>query len=55
MSHLLAQVEDTKKRQDTHEVAIKELQNTVTQLALAHHSTLYKLEDLENRNRRNNL
>lgn len=55
MSHLLVQVKDTEKWQDIHEEAIKELQDTVTQLALAHCSTLYKLEDLENWNRRNNL
>lgn len=36
-------------------MAIKELQETVTQLAFAHCASLYKLEDLENRNRRNNL
>lgn len=55
MSHLLARIEDTEQRQDLHEAAIKELQETVTQLAFAHCSSLYKLEDLENRNRRNNL
>lgn len=48
MSHLLARVEDTKKCQDSHEVAIKELQDTITQLTFAHRSTLFKLEDLEN-------
>lgn len=53
MSHLLERVEETEKRQASQ--AIKELQVSVKRLALAHHSSLYKLEDLENRNRRNNL
>ena len=55
MAHLLDRVEETEQRQDLHEVAIKELQDTVTQLSYAHRASLYKLEDLENRNRRNNL
>lgn len=49
MSHLLVRVEDS------HETSIKELQETVTQLAFANQASLYKLEDLEKRNRRNNL
>lgn len=55
MSHILVRVEETEQRQDSHATAIKELQETVTQLALAHRASLYKLEELENRNRRNNL
>lgn len=37
MYHLLARVEKMEKNKDTHEVTIKELQDTVTQLAFAHH------------------
>lgn len=55
MTHILTRVEETEQRQDTHDLAIKELQDTVTQLASAHRASLYKLEDLENRNRRNNI
>lgn len=55
MSHLLVRLEEIEQRQDSHAVAIKELQDMVTQLAFAHRPSLYKLEDLENRNRRNNL
>lgn len=55
MSHLLVRVEETEQRQETQALAIKELQDTVTQLAFAHRTSLYKLEDLENRNRRNNI
>lgn len=55
MSHILARVEETEQRQETNEHAITELQDTVKQLALAHRANLYKLEDLENRSRRNNL
>lgn len=55
MSHLLERVEETEKRQDSQAAAIKELQITMKRLALAHRSSLYKLEDFENRNCRNNL
>ncbi|PIO31496.1 hypothetical protein AB205_0176850, partial [Aquarana catesbeiana] len=55
MSHILVRVEETEQRQDTQAVAIKDLQDTVTQLAFAYRASMYKLEDLENRNRRNNI
>lgn len=55
MSHILVRVEETEQRQDTQALAIKEMQDTVTQLAIAQRASLYKLEDLENRNRRNNI
>lgn len=55
MSHLLTRVEENEKRQDAQEAASKELQDKVTQLAIAHRMALYILEDFENRNRRNNL
>lgn len=49
--HLL----ESEKRLDTHQDSIRELQDHTTQLATAHWSALYKLEDLENWNRLNNL
>lgn len=54
ISHLLARV-DIEKHQSTHEVAIKELQDMITQSAIPHRSTFFKLEDFKNRNRWNNL
>lgn len=35
MAHLLVRIKDTEQRQDSQEVAIKELQETDTQLAYA--------------------
>lgn len=55
LSHVLERVEETELRLDRHATAIRALQNTTRTLSIAHRMALYKIEDQENRNRRNNI
>lgn len=54
LAHTLQWVEDKEQRLNHHHTAISDLQAQVHRLAMSHHMTLYKLEDQENHNRRNN-
>lgn len=55
LCHLLSCVEENEQRQDNQEEEIKDLQEKVAKLATAHRAVVYKMDDLGNRKRRNNL
>lgn len=55
LSQVLECVEETEHRLDRHTAAIRSLQNTTRSLTIAHRMALYKIEDQENRNWRNNI
>lgn len=55
LSQVLERVEETEQRLDRHAAAIKSLQTTTRSLTIAHRMALYKTEDQENRNMRNNI
>lgn len=54
-NHLLLRVKHNKQRQDGQEEVIKDLQEKVTNVTVAQRAATYKMEDMENRNRWNNL
>lgn len=55
LSQVIERVEESEQRLDRHAAAIGNLQSTTRTLAIAHRMALYKIEDQENRNRRNNI
>lgn len=55
LNRLLSCVEDNEQRQDDQEEVIKDLQEKVEKLRIAQRAATYKMKDLKNRNRRNNL
>lgn len=55
LSQVLERVEESEQRLDHHAIAIRNLQVSTRNLAIAHRMALYKIEDQENRNRRNNI
>lgn len=52
---MLERVEKTEQRLDRHATAIRALQVTTRNLSIAHRMARYKIEDQENRNRKNNI
>lgn len=55
LAQVLERVEETEQRLDRHANAIRDLKSSTRNLYIAHRMALYKLEDQENRNRRNNI
>lgn len=55
LAQVLERVEESEHRLDRHASAIRNLQASTRNLAIAHRMALYKIEDQENRNRRNNI
>lgn len=53
LAQVLERVEETEQRLERHAAAIKDLQASTRNLSIAHRMVLYKIEDQENRNRRN--
>lgn len=54
-SQILKRVEDTEEKLDTQTVGIKELKEQIKKLKTEQRNMLYRLEDQENRSRRENL
>lgn len=55
LSQVLDRVEETEHRLGRHAAAIRNLQASTCFLTIAHRMALYKIEDQENHNRRNNI
>lgn len=55
LSQVLEHLEESELRLDRHVAAIRNLQTSTRSLHIAHRMAFYKIEDQENRNRRNNI
>lgn len=55
LSQVLERMEEMEQSLDRHAAAIRSLQTTTPNLTIAHRMALYKIEDQENRKRRNNI
>lgn len=55
LSQVLVRVEESEQCLDRHAAAIRNLQASTRSLHIAHRMALYKIEDQENQNRRNNI